>query len=312
MTNKNKYKGIAVPAITPITVKLKLDHAAVEKLFGYFHEHQVMPFINGTTGESALLPYSLKKEFIKTACKLKAKGDTLYAGISANCLEESVEQAKLYFDTGVDVVAATLPSYYMLSADQMKKYFEQLAGQVPGPVIIYNIPSTTGMSISLKVIDELSHHENIVGTKDSERSEARLKESLELWSSRNDFCHFLGWANKSAEALIGGSDGLIPSTGNLFPGIYYDMYKAVSAGDHEKALQLQKLSDVLGDVYQKGKLLGESLWALKVLMNELGLCDEYVMPPLYSLSIEEKNKLIKNFHRIITQENLLIKPIKYA
>lgn len=307
MTNKEKYKGIVVPAVTPITSNLKLDHVAVEKIFNYFHENQVMPFINGTTGESALLPYSLKKEFIKVAVKLKAPGDILYAGISASCFQDSVEQAKLYFDEGIDVVAATLPAYYILSADQMKKYFEQLAEQVPGPVIVYNIPATTGMSIPLKIIDELSFHKNIVGTKDSERSEARLKESHGLWSSREDFCHFLGWANKSAEALIKGSDGLVPSTGNLYPGIYSEMYKAVKAGDHEKALQLQKVSDLLGDVYQKGKLLGESLWALKVLMYELGLCEEHVMPPLYSLSQEEKNILLKNFRHIIQQENLLQK-----
>ncbi len=307
MTNKNKYKGVVVPAVTPITSNLKLDEAAVEKIFTYFHEHQVMPFINGTTGESTLLPYSLKKEFIKVAAKLKTPGDVLYAGISASCFEDSVEQAKLYLDEGIDVVAATLPAYYILSADQMKRYFEQLADQVPGPIIVYNIPTTTGMSIPLKVINELSFHENIVGTKDSERSEARLKDSLELWSGREDFCHFLGWANKSAEALIKGSDGLVPSTGNLYPGIYSEMYKAVKSGDHEKALQLQKVSDLLGDVYQKGKLLGESLWALKVLMYELGLCGEYVMPPLYSLPDEEKNKLLKNFRNIIMQENLMQK-----
>lgn len=307
MTNKNKYKGIVVPAVTPITSNLTLDHAAVEKIFHHFQTYNVMPFINGTTGESALLPFSVKKEFIKTACALKTPGDTLYAGISSSCFEDSIEQAKLFFDTGVDVVAATLPAYYILSADQMKKYFEQLAEQAPGPIIIYNIPTTTGMSIPLKVINELSFHENIVGTKDSERSDVRLKDSLELWSSRDDFCHFLGWANKSADALMMGSDGLVPSTGNLYPGIYSEMYKAVNAGNHEKALQLQRVSDVLGDVYQKGKLLGESLWALKVLMFELGLCEEHVMPPLYSLPDEEKNKLLKNFRNIIQQENLMSK-----
>jgi dihydrodipicolinate synthase/N-acetylneuraminate lyase len=307
MINKSKYKGIVVPTVTPITNKFKLDHGAVEKLFSYFNKHHVMPFINGTTGESTLLPYNLKKEFIKVAGKLKVNGDTLYAGISANCFEDSVEQAKLYFDTGVDVVAATLPSQYILSADQMKKYFEQLADRVGGPLIIYNIPTTTGMSISLKVVNELSYHENIIGTKDSERSEARLKESLELWSCRDDFCHFLGWANKSSEALISGSAGLVPSTGNLYPGLYAEMYTAVREGSYEKATELQKLSNILGNLYQKGKLLGESLWALKVLMQEIGLCEENVMPPLYPLSKEEKNKLIKNFRQLINEENLLLR-----
>jgi dihydrodipicolinate synthase/N-acetylneuraminate lyase len=307
MNNKNKYKGIVVPAITPLTKNLKLDYAALDKMFYHFHKHHVMPFINGTTGESTLLPLGLKKDFIKAACKLKSTGDLLYAGISANCFEDSVELAKIGFDTGVDIVAATLPSYYTLSEDQMRKYFEQLAEELPGPIIIYNIPATTGMSIPLNVIDELSRHEKIIGTKDSERNEERLNESLKLWAGREDFCHFLGWAAKSAEALINGSDGLVPSTGNLYPGLYDEMYKAVQVKDYEKALQLQKLSDAVGEIYQKGKLLGESLWALKVLMHELDICQEYVMPPLHALPEEEKNKILKSFRQIIEQENLTIK-----
>jgi dihydrodipicolinate synthase/N-acetylneuraminate lyase len=304
---KNKYSGTVIPAVTPLNKDLKLDHGALEKMFNHFHNHNTMAFINGTTGESASFTVNFKKEYIKAAGKLKKAGDVLYAGISANCLEESVELAKVSFDSGVDAVAATLPSYYNLSVDQMKEYFEQLAEQVKGPLIIYNIPITTHMSIPLEVVNELSWHENIVGTKDSERSEERLMKSLELWSNREDFSHFMGWAGKSADALINGSDGLIPSTGNIYPGIYDDMIKAVQEGDHEKAFRLQKLSDALGGVYQKGKLLGESLWGLKVLMKELYLCEEHVMPPLHALSAEERKSLITNFHEVIDQENLMIK-----
>ena len=301
--NNKKYSGVVVPAVTPLTSNYQLDYEAVEKMFDRFYQNKVMPFIIGTTGESASLPYSLKQEYIKAAAKLKAKETILYAGISSNCLQESIELAKEAFDAGVDVVAATLPSYYAFSESQMKQYFEQLAEQVPAPVIIYNIPATTHMSIPLKVIDELSYHENIVGTKDSERSEERLQQSLSLWSKREDFSHFLGWAAKSVEALINGSDGLIPSTGNLFPYIYNEMVKAVERGDNEEAYRFQKLSDVLGDLYQKGRLLGESLWALKVLMREEGLCQSYIMPPLQSLSMEEESKLISVFKKTIIKQD---------
>jgi len=304
--NNKKYSGVVVPAVTPLTSDYQLDYEAVEKMFDHFYQNNVMPFIIGTTGESASLPYSLKQEYIKAAAKLKTKETILYAGISSNCLQESIDLAMEAFDAGVDVVAATLPSYYALSESQMKQYFEQLAEQIAGPVIIYNIPATTHMSIPLKVIDELSYHENIVGTKDSERSEERLQQSLSLWSKREDFSHFLGWAAKSADALINGSDGLIPSTGNLFPYIYNEMVKAVERGDNEEAYRFQKLSDVLGDLYQKGRSLGESLWALKVLMREEGLCQSYIMPPLQSLSMEEESKLISAFKETIIKQDITI------
>lgn len=299
-----KQKQIIVPTVTPLTADFRLDEGAVERMFSNFAGHGVMPFILGTTGESVSLPLSLKKAFVKKAAGLK-KGDTvLYAGIASNCLEESVELGKFCFDNGVDVVAANLPSYYALSTDQIRRYFLNLADALPGPLIIYNIPATTHMSIPLELIDELSHHPAIIGTKDSERSEERLNQSLALWKDRDDFSHYLGWAPKSADALLGGSDGLIPSTGNFAPSVYSKMLEAVEKGDREKVYSLQQVSDALGDIYQKGKLLGQSLWALKVLMKEAGLCQTYVMPPLQSLSKEEEAKLVAAFKEIQKNESL--------
>ncbi|HUC80256.1 MAG TPA: dihydrodipicolinate synthase family protein [Flavisolibacter sp.] len=301
-----KEKQVIVPTVTPLTKDYRLDEGAVKRMFSNFSAHGVMPFILGTTGESASLPLSLKKAFVTKATSLKSAGTVLYAGIASNCLEESIVFGNDCFEKGVDVVAANLPSYYALSNDQIKRYFETLADALTGPLIIYNIPATTHMSIPLDLIDELSHHQNIIGIKDSERSEERLQKSLSLWKDRDDFSHYLGWAAKSADALLGGSDGLIPSTGNLVPSIYADMLKAVSTGDREKAYQCQILSDVFGDLYQKGKLLGESLWALKVMMKEAGLCEEYVMPPLQSMSNDERTKLVGALHQLQNQESIKI------
>jgi 4-hydroxy-tetrahydrodipicolinate synthase len=298
MDKNKKYKGIIVPAITPLTQAFKLDAGAVEKLFHNFYRHDVSPFILGTTGESASLPMELKNEYLSVAAKNKKTGTVLYAGISSNVFEESVEFTKRCADNNVDAVAATLPSYYALTEYQVKKYFEELADAIPLPLIIYNIPATTHMSIPLEIIDELSYHPNIVATKDSERNHDRLIRSQDLWGERSDFGHFLGWAAKSAEGLIGGSDGLVPSTGNLVPKLYQSMLNAVEDGNFNEAYQLQEFSDIVGDLYQKGKTLGESLWALKVLMRENGLCEAVVMPPLQPMSTADEEQLIQSFKEI--------------
>jgi len=298
MKKSKKYSGVIIPAITPLTADHKLDESGVEKIFHFFYEHNTVPFILGTTGESSSLPLSLKEAYVKAAVKNKKAGTLLYAGIASNVINESMEFAKFCADNGVDAVAANLPSYYVLTESQIKKHYELLADACPLPLVIYNIPATTNMSIPLSIIDELSYHHNVVATKDSERNEERLKQSLELWKNREDFSHFLGWAAKSTEALINGSDGLIPSTGNLIPEVYSEMVKAIDAGDHNKAYEMQKLSDVYGSLYQSGKTLGESLWALKVLMKENGLCNEVVMPPLQSLSKEEALKLIRSMKEL--------------
>lgn len=274
-----KYKGIVVPAITPLNADLTLDSGSVERLFLFFRQHGAHLFILGTTGEFPSLPGSLKLEYIRLAGRLKTDADQLYVGISANCMADSVEHARIALGEGADVVVCNIPSYYQLSEAQILKYFETLAEKIPGPLMIYNIPSTTHHSIPLPLIDKLSHHPNIVGLKDSERNEERLLTALQMWSGRKDFSHLLGWAAKSAVSLLHGGDGLVPSSANLSPGVYTDMLKAVTAGDAAQLNRLQEMSDQLGASYQSGAL-GSSLGALKAMMQKEGLCQPYMMPPL--------------------------------
>jgi dihydrodipicolinate synthase/N-acetylneuraminate lyase len=288
--NKKKYSGIIAPVVTPLTASLKLDKGAMERIFGMLYEHAISPFILGTTGEFASLSWDLKRKYVKRAGKLKMQDTILYVGISSNSFEESVEFARYSLDHGADVLVANLPCYYSLTENQMKKYFLDLAEILKAPLIIYNIPSTTHMSIPLSLIDELSYHPIIIGTKDSERNEERLQQSITLWKDRKDFSHFIGWAARSAAALFSGTDGLVPSTANIAPEIYEEMLMAVEHNDHELANRLQELSDAWGNLYQ-GKTPGESFWALKVLMEEKGLCSSWMMPPLTEQGEEEKQNL---------------------
>ncbi len=280
MSTGKKYTGVIVPAVTPLTDKLQVDEKAVAKLFNLFYQRNIAPFILGTTGEAASLSTQVKKDYVLAAEKNKKMGSLLYAGISSNVLAESIEFAAYCCLHAVDVVVATLPSYYALTEKQMLQYFKTLADNISLPLFIYNIPATTHMSIPLAVIDELSQHKNIVGLKDSERSEERMLQALQLWKDRTDFHYILGWAAKSADALLNGADGLVPSTGNIYPEIYEDMLTAFNAGDKDKMYAMQKLSDEYGALYQANRTLGESLHALKLMMEEKGICEEYVMPPL--------------------------------
>ncbi len=296
---EKKYNGVIVPAVTPLTAGFSLDEESATKILQHLSANDVQAFILGTTGEAASLPVGVKENYIKLAGKLKKPGTHLYAGISSNCLEESLEMADYCAAHHVDVVVATVPSYYALTETQTKKYFVQLAEASPLPLVIYNIPATTHVSLSLSMLDELSHHPNIVGAKDSERSDERLARSIALWKDRKDFSHFVGWAARSAQALIDGSDGIIPSTGNLTPAVYKVMLYAVKDGDHAKAHELQTVSDMLGNIYQGGKTLGESLWALKFLMKQRALCEDTVMPPLLPMDEEEKNILKEAYRNTI-------------
>jgi 4-hydroxy-tetrahydrodipicolinate synthase len=291
MKKTKKMHGVIVPMVTPFTDEGRLDEPAVERILDFFLEAGVFPFVLGTTGESASVPEAMRLRLVTMAARRAAGKTAWYAGISSNCLDASLEAAKQYLNLGASAVVAHLPSYYPLSSDGMFAYYEVLADRVPGPLVVYNIPQTTHMSIPLDVLEELSRHPNIVGVKDSERDLTRLEKSIGLWAGRADFSHLTGWGKQYAHAVLLGSDGIVPSTGNLVPWEFRKLYEAAVNADSEKATQIQERTDEIANVYQKDRLQGQSLAALKVMMHEIGLCGSAVLPPLFRLGEKEETDI---------------------
>ncbi len=295
MKEEKKISGVVVPMVTPFTSEFAIDENAVSIILKSLEQHKIYPFILGTTGEAASMSIDLQRKMIAIVAKAKLSNTVLYTGISSNSTLQAIENAKFCADNNVDVVVATVPSYFALTENQVIHYFETVANESPLPVIIYNIPATTHYSIPIHILDKLSNHSNIVGIKDSERNDERLQQSIALWKHRKDCSFFVGWAAKSAVGLQLGADGIIPSTGNINPKLYIDLYNAVKNNKMEEANVLQKISDEIGAMYQSNKTLGESLWALKVLMQQKGLCQDIVLPPLLSLQDDEKIKLLTDY-----------------
>jgi len=287
MKRTKLYHGVVVPMITPFTSNGIIDEEAVHKITNAIVSCGAFPFIIGTTGESASISIQEKSKYVQYLAKTYSGKTTLYAGISSNCQTDSIEAAKKYFDLGIDAVVATLPSYYILTSDQILKYFETLADNIPGPVIIYNIVATTHMSIPIDVVDKLSYHPRIVALKDSERDIRRLDKSIELFKEREDFSLLIGWAAQSAYGLLNGADGIVPSTGNIVPKMFQLLYEAAKSDDSQTANRLQQETDAIAKVYQKDRTLGQSLAALKVMMEYYGLCTQEMLPPLSKLGLDE-------------------------
>lgn len=290
---KKKYSNVVVPMITPVNANLTIDVDSTRTLVHYLTSHGAAPFILGTTGESASVGRSEKRKLIKTVVEAAAGKSIVYTGISGNSVMDSVEDAHHYHDSGADVFVATMTSYYPADTDQILRYFTLLADQLPGPLIIYNIPATTHLSIPLEVVERLSGHPNIVGFKDSERSVERLEKSVSLWKERPDFSFLTGWAAQSMRALQLGADGIIPSTGNLAPGLYKTLCESVAEQDLSTARNAQSKADRISEIYQKNRTLSYALPALKAMMSAYGLCQSCMLPPMAQLATEEERS-IKN------------------
>ena len=291
--NNSKYRGVVVPMVTPVTQEGRLDVEAVKRIINFFANNQVSPLLMGTTGEGNSVSPSDGSLFVETAAKAAEGRITIYAGLTGNCFAEQLSQAEAYTKAGADVIVATLPTYYALTPEQMENYYRTLADCITGPLMLYNILATTHMSIPVEVIKGLADHPNIVGLKDSERDLERMAACIEIAKDRNDFAYFCGWAAQSAHSLELGGNGIVPSTGNYVPEMFRQLFDAALSGDMETANRLQDETNEIAKIYQKDRTLGQSLAALKVMMQTKGLCEPWMLMPLTRLSAEEE-KAIKN------------------
>lgn len=291
MKINEKYHGVVVPMVTPVTGEGDIDVEAVERIVANFARYGVSALIMGTTGEGNSVSTEQGVKMISAAAKAAAGRITIYAGLAGNCISDQYEAAKRFADAGADVIAATLPSYYALTPEQMFSYYKNLADSVTIPLMLYNITITTHMSIPLDVIERLSCHPNIVGLKDSENDIERMEKALKIFAGRDDFAYFCGCAANSAHALKHGADGIVPSVGNYLPELYSDLYNAGVSGNEELARKIQEKTIEIGKVNTQGLTLGQSLAGLKVIMKECGLCETYMLPPLTELPEETAERI---------------------
>ena len=286
-----KYRGVVVPMVAPVTEDGMLDVPAVERIIEFFAQNNVAPLLMGTTGEGNSVSASDGLLMVETAVKASKGRILIYAGLTGNCFAEQLRQAEAYTKAGADVIVATLPSYYALTDEQMYGYYKTLADSITGPLMLYNILATTHMTIPVEVVKRLADHPNIVGLKDSERDLERMQQCIAISRDREDFAYFCGWAAQSAYSLSIGGDGIVPSTGNYVPEMFNDLYRAASEGDMTTANRLQDETNEIAKIYQAGRTLGQSLTALKVMMQTKGLCEPWMLMPLTRLSAEEEQSI---------------------
>jgi 4-hydroxy-tetrahydrodipicolinate synthase len=301
--NNSKYCGVVVPMVTPVTQDGQLDVEAVKRIINFFAENKVSPLLMGTTGEGNSVSQADGQLFVDTAVKARDNfltshpspltSQLIYAGLTGNCFSEQVRQAEIYTALGADVIVATLPTYYALTPEQMYEYYHTLADCITGPLMLYNILATTHMSIPMDVIRRLADHPNIVGLKDSERDLERMAQCVEIAKGRDDFAYFCGWAAQSAHSLELGGNGIVPSTGNYVPEMFSQLFDAAVSGDMATANRLQDKTNEIAKIYQKDRTLGQSLTALKVMMQTKGLCEPWMLMPLTRLSAEEEQAIIE-------------------
>lgn len=298
-----KFSGVVPPMVTPFTMSGELDEPSVRKIIENMISGGVNGiFVLGTNGELSSMSMKMRHQMVKLTVEQMAHRLPVYAGITDNCLANTLMAATEYARLGVDALVAHLPSYYPLGEAEIREWFLRLADNSPLPLFLYNIPVTTHHSIPLPVVQELLQHPRVAGIKDSEGDVTRQTAELKILQTDPVRSFFCGASALAMTTLTQGADGLVPATANFAPAVYTQLCHTVNSGDHAAAEACQHRQDRLTELYLKrGRPLAQNIAALKGLMWATGLCGSTVLAPLRTLDEAQLQMLKTDYQKTLSE-----------
>ena len=234
------FTGSAAALITPFT----RDRGAVDyDLFDSLCEYQIAHntdalVIAGTTGESPVLSREERKQLFSIAVKCARGRIPVIAGTGSNNTEEAVRKSNDAEKQGVNALLVVTPYYNKCTQESLITHYYYIADRVSLPVILYNVPSRTGVNILPETYKALSEHKRIVAVKEANGNISSVSETRRLCADALNV--YSGNDDQTAPILALGGKGVISVAANIIPEIMHQM-----ATDAENSADLQIRYDKL-------------------------------------------------------------------
>ena len=285
-----KPKGIIPAVITPLTNDGKFNEKAMRKLLNYLIDGGVHGlFVVGTTGEFyGLTPEEKRDIFRITMDETKGKVP-VYAGTNGITTRETVMLTQLAEECKVDAVSVLTPMFVAPTQDQLIKHYRTIAENTSLPVVLYNNPPKTSVSLAPATVAKLAEVPNIAGIKDSSGDMTVTAEYIRLTQHMDDFSVLMGRDTLIYGALCYGATGSIAACANVAPGLCVDIYEKFIAGDLKGSLKAQFTLAPLRIAFTLGTFPAVIKESLNLLGIEAGPC----MEPAGPMTSDERAKLRK-------------------
>ncbi|HAR4719030.1 TPA: 4-hydroxy-tetrahydrodipicolinate synthase [Staphylococcus aureus] len=220
------FEGVGVALTTPFTNN-KVNLEALKAHVNFLLENNAQAIIvNGTTAESPTLTTDEKERILKTVIDLVDKRVPVIAGTGTNDTEKSI-QASLAL--GADAIMLITPYYNKTNQRGLVKHFEAITDAVKLPVVLYNVPSRTNMTIEPETVEILSQHPYIVALKDATNDFEYLEE-VKKRIDTNSFALYSGNDDNVVEYYQRGGQGVISVIANVIPKEFQALYDAQQSG----------------------------------------------------------------------------------
>ncbi|HEY6233461.1 MAG TPA: dihydrodipicolinate synthase family protein [Pyrinomonadaceae bacterium] len=271
-------RGVFLPITTPFDSTGAIDLAALSSNLAKWNQTSINGFVLlGSTGERVNLDEREYLEVITAARENAAEALTFIAGAGQQSTRGTIDEIKRVAATvSVDAFLVITPYFYRpnITQDALVAHYQAVADSSPAPVILYSMPALTGVRIESETAARLSEHENIIGIKDSSNDVAALAETIKLVTK--DFAVLTGNGTVLREALAAGACGGILAVGCIASDLCVEIYRAVKAGEDERASKLQSALTPLAQAVTTRFGIG----GLKAALDLEGYAGGYVRAPL--------------------------------
>ncbi len=278
------FTGVGTAIVTPMNADGSINYAEFGKMLDFQVANSAdAVIVCGTTGEASTMTDEEHIECIRYAVERINKRIPVIAGTGSNDTGYAIELSKEAEKVGADALLQVTPYYNKTSQRGLAKHFLNIADAVNIPIVLYNVPGRTGMSISIDTYKECAQHKNIVATKEASGNMGLMVQiaaytDLDIYSGNDD---------EVLPCLSLGGKGVISVTSNLMPQEKHDEVALFLAGKHTEAMEIQR--EILA--FEKALFMDVNPIPVKEALNIMGFnCGECRLP-LVSMTDAQKAAL---------------------
>lgn len=259
------FVGSGVALVTPFNNN-KVDFTVLGELIEWHIENKTDSIIVcGTTGESSTMSDQERKEVIKYAVNKVSKRIPVIAGSGTNNTLYSVELSRYCEEVGVDALLVVTPYYNKATPLGLQMHYEAIANSVNIPIILYNVPSRTGVNLTPFIVKKLSQIKNVVAIKEASGDISQVAEISRLCGDDIDI--YSGNDDMIVPLLSLGGKGVISVVANILPKDTHDLVTSYLSGNIEEARKLQlKMNGLINTLFIEVNPI-----PIKTAMNIMGM-----------------------------------------
>ncbi len=286
---KAVFTGAAVALVTPFHKDGSVNYGKLEELIDYQIENSTDAIVVcATTGESPTLSYEEHEQIVRRCVEYTAGRVPVIAGTGSNDTKNALKLSNDAERAGADGLLMVTPYYNKTSQAGLIEHFNFIADRVSTPIILYNVPSRTGLNIKPETYLELSKHKNIVAAKEANGDISALAQTVNLCG--DELTIYSGNDDQITAFVSLGAKGVISVLSNIAPRAVHDMVRTYLDGDTAASTGLQlKYLDLCSSLFSDVNPI-----PVKEAMNMVGMEVGSCRLPLTQIQPQAKEKLRKS------------------